>query len=52
MSMSSSSLVGTLGCALTSSYDLKTLTPVPEWSAMYEEAVKEDLRRMGLEAAQ
>lgn len=29
-------------------YDMKTVTPVPEWLAMYEE-VKEELREMGIQ---
>ena len=40
---------GNPGVCFDQAYDLKTLTPVPEWSKMYEE-VKEDVRRMGLEA--
>lgn len=39
---------GNPGVRFDRSYDLKTLTPVAEWSAMYAEAVKE-LRRMGLD---
>jgi len=40
---------GNPGLRFDQVYDLKTLQPVPAWSAMYEE-VKDDLRRMGLEA--
>lgn len=29
-------------------YDMKTITPVPEWQAMYDE-VKEELREMGIQ---
>lgn len=40
---------GNPGLCFDQVYDLKSLQPVAAWSAMYEE-VKDDLRRMGLEA--
>jgi methylamine--corrinoid protein Co-methyltransferase len=40
---------GNPGACFDQAYDLKTLTPVPQWTKLYLE-VKDDLRRMGLEA--
>lgn len=39
---------GNPGVALDQAYDLKTLSPVPEWQAMYDKA-KPEIREMGLE---
>ena len=40
---------GNPGVRFDQAYDLQTLTPIPQWTALYSE-VKEDLRRMGLES--
>ena len=38
---------GNPGVSLERAYNLSTLTPIPEWQAMYNEA-KKQLREMGL----
>ena len=36
-----------IGISDVEAYDMETVTPIPEWEAMYVE-VKEELRNMGI----